>query len=367
MLRHRLSEYNYKIKTFLKGLSIARAGLPSHGIQISYGYERIPGFGEVAHGGIIKFQRLNEIFPNHFSNFNILYLVSSNYQRDAEHLLRFARQKNAKFVWNQNGVAYPAWMPNGWKNANARMAKFLHSADFVFYQSEFARSCANQFLGKRTGPSEILYNAVDTKIFCPSLKSKDSDSLRLLVIGSQYHTYPLESSLRTLAHIHKSIPFAQMTIAGKIWDHVLNSAEQLITDLDLKNHVRFVPPFTQNEAIEIFRQSDILLHTKIQDVCPGVVIEAMSCGLPVVYSLSGGVPELVGEYAGVGVSTNANWKERIPPEPEAWAEAILTVAEDLNRYSKAARQRAVELFDFEFWQERHRQVFTKLLEDQAKP
>ena len=186
-------------------------------------------------------------------------------------------------------------------------------------------------------------------------------------MGSQYHTYALESSLRALAQIHKSIPFARITIAGKIWDHVLNPTMKLITDLDLKNHIKFLPPFSQNEALEIFRQSDILLHTKIQDVCPGVVIEAMSCGLPVVYSLSGGVPELVGEYAGVGVSTNANWEERIPPEPTAWADAILTVAEDLNRYSKAARQRALELFDFQLWQERHRQVFTELLKDQAKP
>ena len=86
---------------------------------------------------------------------------------------------------------------------------------------------------------------------------------------------------------------------------------ELIADLDLKNHVRFVPPFTQNEALEIFHQSDILLHAKIHDVCPGVVIEAMSCGVPVVYSSSGGVPELVGKYGGAAVSTNANWEERI--------------------------------------------------------
>jgi glycosyltransferase involved in cell wall biosynthesis len=142
---------------------------------------------------------------------------------------------------------------------------------------------------------------------------------------------------------------------------------KLITDLDLKNHIKFLPPFSQNEALEIFRQSDILLHTKIQDVCPGVVIEAMSCGLPVVYSLSGGVPELVGKDSGVGVSTSANWEERIPPEPNEWADAVLAVAEDLSRYSNAARQRAVKLFDFQLWQERHRQVFIELLKDQAKP
>jgi glycosyltransferase involved in cell wall biosynthesis len=367
MLRHRLSKYKHKIKTFFKGVSIARAGLPNHRIQISYGHDRIPGFGEVAQGGIIKFQRLNEIFPNHPRDFNILYLVSSYYPLDAEQLLRFARQKNAKFVWNQNGVAYPAWMPSGWEDTNAQMAAFLHSADYVFYQSEFARSCADQFLGKRKGPSEILYNAVDTRIFYPRGKRKDSNELKLLVMGSQYHTYPLESSLCSLAYIQKSIPHARMIIAGKIWDHVLNPVMKLITGLDLQSHVSFIPAFSQNEALDIFHQSDVLLHTKIQDVCPGVVIEAMSCGLPVVYSSSGGVPELVGQYGGVGVSTNANWEERLPSEPAAWADAVLTVTEDLCGYSKAARQRAVELFDFQPWVDRHKQVFTELLEDKKKP
>jgi glycosyltransferase involved in cell wall biosynthesis len=343
------------------------SSIPKQGIHVFYGYAHLTLRSGLAHGGIIKFQRLNEIFPNTPRRFNILYLGSSNRPFFAEQLCRIARRKGAKFVWNQNGVAYPAWMPSGWEEANAQMAKFLHSADYVFYQSEFARSCADRFLGKRTGPSEILYNAVDTKTFCPSVNRKASNSLRLLVMGSQYHTYALESSLRAFAQIRKSIPFARITIAGKIWDHVLSPTMKLITDLDLKNHVKFAPPFTQNEAPEIFRQSDILLHTKIQDVCPGVVVEAMSCGLPVVYSLSGGVLELVGKDSGVGISTSASWEERIPPEPGEWADAVLAVAEDFSRYSKAARQRAVKLFDFQLWQERHRQVFTELLKDRAKP
>jgi glycosyltransferase involved in cell wall biosynthesis len=93
-----------------------------------------------------------------------------------------------------------------------------------------------------------------------------------------------------------------------------------------------------------------------------VVIEAMACGLPVVYSASGGVPELVGEVAGVGVPTETSWQKQVPPAPELWAEAVLIVAEDLSRYSEAARQRTVEHFDLRPWVERHREVFSELLE-----
>jgi len=342
---------------------IALAGLPKQGIQVFYGHDRLPDSAEVAHGAIIKVQRLNEVFPNTHRLFNILYMVSSNYPSDAERLCRFARRKRAKFVWNQDGVAYPAWMPCGWENANARMAKFLHDADYVFYQSKFARSCADQFLKKRSGLSEVLYNAVDTKIFYPSRHRKTSNELTLLVIGSQYHNYPLESAIRALACIQKTHSHTRMAVAGKVWEHVLNPMKQLIVDLHLEDSIEFLPSFNQQEVVGILHQCDILLHTKIQDVCPGVVIEAMACGVPVVYSMSGGVPELVGEQAGVSVPTDTSWQKRIPPPPEVWAEAVFSVAEEHSSYSDASRQRAVERFDLRPWVERHRQVFSELLED----
>ena len=37
---------------------------------------------------------------------------------------------------------------------------------------------------------------------------------------------------------------------------------------------------------------------KYKDPCPNSVIEAMSCGLPILYSNSGGLPELVNNGCG---------------------------------------------------------------------
>lgn len=341
---------------------IELSGLPYFGVHIFYGDTQLPASGEVAKGGMIKLQRLNEFFPNEGRRFNILYMVSSSYPTFAERIHNSARRKGAKFVWNQDGVAYPAWMPSGWEDANARMAHFMHDADYVFYQSEFARSCADQFLGTRTGLSEILYNAVDTAFFCPALGRKHQNELTLLVIGSQYYNYPLESAIRALSCIHQTRPHTRIIIAGKVWEHVLKSTRDLISDLHLQGSVDFLPPFTQKEAVGIFHRCHILLHTKIQDVCPGVVVEAMACGLPVVYSMSGGVPELVGDEAGVGIPTVTSWENRFPPAPDQWAEAVLSVANKYSSYSDASRQRAVERFDLRPWVETHREVFSRLLE-----
>ena len=88
------------------------------------------------------------------------------------------------------------------------------------------------------------------------------------------------------------------------------------------------------------QSADILLHTKYNDPCPTVVLEAMACGLPVVYSASGGTPELVGDDAGIGVDAPLDWEHDHPPAPEALAEAVLVVAARPRRPVGSGTRRA---------------------------
>ena len=50
------------------------------------------------------------------------------------------------------------------------MAFLYHQADYVFWQSNFCKLSANKFLGKRIGPGEVLYNAVDTNFLNQPIK-----------------------------------------------------------------------------------------------------------------------------------------------------------------------------------------------------
>ena len=92
------------------------------------------------------------------------------------------------------------------------------------------------------------------------------------------------------------------------------------------------------------------------------MIEAMACGLPVVYVRSGGVPELVGEAAGIGVETGDAWDGPRSPNPSELGAAMIEVAGRRAAFAEAARSRAVERFDIGAWYERHRQVFQSLLD-----
>ncbi|MCI5208400.1 MAG: glycosyltransferase, partial [Candidatus Electrothrix sp. ATG2] len=120
-------------------------------------------------------------------------------------------------------------------------------------------------------------------------------------------------------------------------------------------------PYSQQEAVPLLQGADILLHTKYNDPCPCLVLEAMACGLPVVYSGTGGLPELVGEEGGVGVPGPLDWDEEHPPDSQKLAEAVLQTVSSLEYYQEAARQRVVDHFDTRIWLQRHHYVFTAIL------
>jgi glycosyltransferase involved in cell wall biosynthesis len=104
----------------------------------------------------------------------------------------------------------------------------------------------------------------------------------------------------------------------------------------------------------------VLLHPKVNDPCPNVVLEALACGVPVVHSASGGTPELVGE-AGLGVASETSFERDVPPAPADLADAVRAVVASLADYRQKARARAVERFDLAPWIERHRALFSELV------
>ena len=269
-------------------------------------------------------------------------------------MVRFAGKNGVKLVWNQNGVAYPAWHGPGYEKPNRLFADFLHQADYMFYQSRFCKVSADRYLGKRKGPLEILHNPVDTETFIPV--AYKPDGLKILLAGTHNEFYRVRTAIETLREVLYLNPEAELLVAGTLkWkrNELESNAELegLCAEMGIFLKVRLISPYAQRDAVKLFQSAHILLHTQYNDACPRMVVEAMSCGLPVVYSESGGTPALVGKDAGVGVEAPSNWKQIHPPDPKKLAKAIVDVLSDYERSSKAARAKAVERFDVRPWLE----------------
>jgi glycosyltransferase involved in cell wall biosynthesis len=350
----RLRRYLRAAARWLRLLS--RTGKPE-GIRVSYGHDVVPSPGDAVAGGTGKFQRLAQRFPNSPDDFSLLYLGSTWLPRDLRHLLWLARRRCVPVVVNQSGVAYPGWAGAQTEELNRPFRQALLAADHVLYQSEFCKDSADQFLGAPRGFWEVLHNAVDVERFTPN--GPPADGPVLLLAGDQTQAYRLETALRALAHL----PEARLIVTGRL----VSDPQPLMRELAIGDRVEFTGRYAQSEAPALFRRAHLLLHTKVKDPCPTAVIEAMACGLPVVYAASGGTVELVGDDAGIGVSHPESWDRDEPPEPQALAEAVRRVLAERERFATAARRRAVERFALEPWLERHAEVFEALVRGAEPP
>jgi glycosyltransferase involved in cell wall biosynthesis len=331
------------------------AGRPAPGIRVFYGHDRVPRSGEAVAGGTAKFQKLAARFPNSPTDFTLLYLGSSGLPRDLRPLLWAARRRRTPVVVNQDGVGYPGWAGARTDEFNRPLRRALLAADHVLYQSAFAKRSADEFLGDPRGTWEVLHNAVDVDYFTPADRPPEGGPV-LLLGGDQTQAYRVELALRTFALVLSAFPEARLLVAGRI----VAAHDPLLADLGLRERVEFLGRYTQQEAPALYRSAHLLLHTKVNDPCPSVVVEAMASGLPVVYPASGGTVELVGDTAGVGVPHPDSFDRDEPPSPGAMANAVAVVLADLPRFGDAARERAVAQFALGPWLERHAEVFARL-------
>lgn len=336
--------------------------VPSEGVHVSYADVQPRGAEDSVRSGRVKFLHLEEAFPASDGRFNVLYLVSSAQPRFVGELARWARARGVRVVWNQNGVAYPAWAGPAYARANARTRTAMEAAHFVIYQSEFCRTSSDRYLGTAAVPWEILHNCVDTERFRPPVEPIPPEPWTLLVAGVHQQRDRVLSALETAALLKRRGAAIRFLLAGvPAWRNADADVSESIRRLGLEREVAVLGPYTQAEAPAIFRQAHVLLHPKYKDPSPTVPLEAMAAGVPVVGSRSGGMPELVGSDAGLLIDVPDSWDVMHVPSPGAMADAVTAIMTEWSTWNARARRRAEERFPKDAWIARHRQIFARVL------
>lgn len=312
---------------------------------------------EIVHGGKVKLLALRERFGDSWKGFKLAYFVSSGLPYAPAIWLRLYKLFGIRIVWNQNGVAYPALYSQRIVKRVNDLYKPIKLSDYVVYQTEFTRRCADKFIKKYNGPYSILINPVDTKHFKPRSTPLPHEPLTILMAGNHFESIDrMTASLLTIKELLNKGVQTKLIIIGKSEDYTDGEIEKL----GLSAYVEKRGSFLQDEAPTLFQSAHILLHLKYLDPCPTIVLEAMSCGLPVVAGASGGLPEMVSGDSGILMPIAEDFDKLHYPDPESVAEAILKINNSLDTFSKSARVEAVEKFDKELWLTRHEDIFKSL-------
>jgi glycosyltransferase involved in cell wall biosynthesis len=102
--------------------------------------------------------------------------------------------------------------------------------------------------------------------------------------------YGVDDLLRTFANIQREIPGAVLTVVGD--GSQRNALENLATALHLEN-TTFTGRVEHDEINRHYSATDIYLNASKIDNQPLSILEAFACGLPVVTTDAGGIPDIV--------------------------------------------------------------------------
>ena len=356
-----------KFKSYLKSIWIIYNNLKilpvrknnsksDYKFRINYGGARKGNMG----GPLVKVSRLQEFFPQTHTKIDLLYCLS-NTPYLTERTLLSIKQKNIPIILNQNGVYFAGWYGQGWEKQNKKLIPAYKISDYVFWQSEFCKDSAEEFLGKRSGPGEVLYNAVDLTRFKPTAQI-GKRNFTFLVSGkfTKAHFYRIEAAVRSFYFLQKKDKDTNLIIAGLADKEIYKLVLALVNELKINKKIRIIGKYSQANAPAIYNLSDAYVMLKYMDASPNVVAEAMACGLPVIYSATGGVKELVGNDAGIGLGMKQDWSiSPVAPNLEKVTEAMRDILSQHEKYSLAARSRAIKLFDLEKWINKHKEVFNR--------
>ena len=135
----------------------------------------------------------------------------------------------------------------------------------------------------------VIQNAADPDIFHSYEKKPFSVGRKTRLIATSWSD-----------NINKGSPFYKWLDENLDWNRfeftfVGNSP------IKFKN-IKIIPPVTSYRVAEILREHDIYITASKHESCSNSLIEALSCGLPAIFLVSGGNPEIV-KQAGIGFET----------------------------------------------------------------
>ena len=180
-----------------------------------------------------------------------------------------------------------------------------------------------KFLKKNTF---VINNGVDTEFFKPADKVISEKQDIICVEGTVHGQYA--------ANILANLESVTVNVYGEV-DKKFNSR---FSELQFSEYIKFNGHVTRNDLRKIYTNHKIYLCLEKNPACPNSVLEALSCGLPIIGLKNGSLPELVGNDAGIIIDYLG--LNSAPLLSELLNKAINDIFQNYEAFSKAARLRA---------------------------
>ena len=235
-------------------------------------------------------------------------------------------------------------------------------SDAVTAPSEFLRRATWEGfdLKPEAVPIDVIFNFVDTARYAPArdraglrgLFTDLGDTEPVLVHVSNFRPVKrIGDVVAIFAEVNRRFPCRLLMIGD---GPERSGAERRLRELGLEERVAFLGK--QESFAELLAASDVFLLPSEQESFGLAALEALSCGVPVVASNIGGIPELV-EHGETGYLAPAG-------EVGTMAAHVLNLVRDAARwqsFSQRARERVLERFQLAPAIDRYEALYQRLV------
>ncbi len=243
-------------------------------------------------------------------------------------------------------------------------ARLWKDKELIYNHSSLQLVAPSQWLKAKVEQSvlrnfnvELIYNGVDTTIFRPFDKKEARRKFGIpenrLIIGAV-------ASGSALGNVWKGGVFTIEALKG-LWQIEPNAIFVNVgSDCRIDDpRILSIPNIdNETELAQAYSTLDIFLYTSLADNCPLVVLEALSCGLPIVAFKTGGVPELVRNGVDGFVT---DYKDA-----EKAGQSLCKLAKDKElrlEFGRNAREIACAKFDHKLITEQYERLYYRRLDE----
>lgn len=198
----------------------------------------------------------------------------------------------------------------------------FHGADVIITHSRFMQAYVKHYWGRNV--AGVYFYGVDTEAFKPVKANRKGRKFTIMYAGRFSLEKGVEQLLEALKILkRKGFDFRVLMCGqGPLKDTVIKVVEDGKIDLELHGYVD-----QKTLAVKI-NQADVFVVPSLSEGFGFIAAEALSCGVPVVASNVGGLPDSVEGY-GILVA---------PKDPRALADAIQEVRDHYREYRIKALQ-----------------------------
>ena len=278
--RFRSFKMNYLMNplSLFEWLSVMTGGFPepyTYGVRVNRYLKKRLGDYQIIHDN----QSLSYALLHIQQNFPLVTTIHHPITRD--HKLELENSKN----WKQR-LSSNRW--HGFLRMQKKVAPSLKAIITPSHSSKI--DISNEFSVNKDF-IDVVHNGIDTETFKPNDNKKSIKNRIITTASADVPLKGLKYLINALPKIISLYPDTELVVIGKAKNN--GETMKLIKKLNLLPHIHFKSNLKEEDIVDLYASAELAVIPSLYEGFGFGAGEAMSCGVPLISTLSGGLEDIV--------------------------------------------------------------------------